>query len=54
MTLLRAYDAIGLNLDDIYDPDNIFDTKKKEVQEEWLDNTPIEKAESGFVLFSNC
>ena len=41
-TLLRAYDSIGLNLSDIYDPDNIFDTKKKEIQEEWLDNTPLE------------
>ena len=41
-TLLRAYDAIGLDLSDMYDPDNIFDTKKKEIQEEWLDNTPLD------------
>lgn len=42
-TLLRAYDAIGLDLRDIYDVDNIFDTKKKEQQEEWLDKTPLEE-----------
>ena len=42
-TLLRAYDNIGLNVSDLYDPDNIFDAKKKQIQEEWLDNTPIEE-----------
>lgn len=29
MTLLRAYDNYGINVTDIYDPDNILDAKKK-------------------------
>ena len=36
------YESIGLNLSWLYDTDNIFDTKKKQAQEDWLDNTPIE------------
>ena len=28
MTLLRAYDKIGLDVSDIYDPDNILDSKR--------------------------
>ena len=43
MTLLRAYDNIGLDVSFIYDPDNILDTKKKEVQEEALDNSTLEQ-----------
>lgn len=43
MTLLRAYDNIGLNISFLYDVDNILDTKKKQVQEDWLDNTPLEE-----------
>ena len=42
MTLFRAYESIGFDLKWLYDADNIFDTKKKQRQEEWLDNTPIE------------
>ena len=42
MSLLRAYYNAGLNLSDIYDVNNTFDMKKKQQQEEWLDNTPIE------------
>ena len=42
MTLFRMYESIGLNLSWLYDTDNIFDTKKKQAQEDWLDNTPIE------------
>lgn len=42
MTLLRAYDSFGINVSDIYDPDNILDTKKKELQEEQLDNSSLE------------
>ena len=41
-TLLRAYDSCGLNVTDIYDPDNILDTKKKQMQEEQLDNSTLE------------
>ena len=43
MTLLRAYDNFGVNVSDIYDPDNILDTKKKEAQEEYLDNSTLEQ-----------
>lgn len=43
MTLLRMYDNVGLDVSWIYDPDNIMDIKKKQKQEEWLDNTPIEE-----------
>ena len=44
MTLLRMYNEVaGMNLSWLYDPDNIFDQKKKQQQEDWLDNTSIEK-----------
>ena len=42
MTLLRAYQDVGLDISFIYDQDNILDAKKKQAQNEWLDNTPIE------------
>ena len=42
MTLLRAYDSIGFNVSEYYDVDNIMDIKKKEKQENWLDNTSLE------------
>ena len=41
MTLLRTYDDIGLNLDWIYDPDNILDLHKKEEQEKKLDSMSL-------------
>lgn len=41
MTLLRAYDSVGLDVSDIYDPDNILDGKKRQVQEEYIDNTSM-------------
>lgn len=41
MTLLRAYDNFGLDMSFLYDPDNIMDLKKKELQETWLDNTSL-------------
>lgn len=40
-TLLRAYNNIGLDLSDIYDADNILDTKKRQQQEEMLDNASL-------------
>lgn len=43
MSLLRAYDNCGVDVSDIYDPDNIFDTKKKQIQEDWLDNSSLEE-----------
>ena len=41
-TLLREYDKIGMDLKWLYDPDNILDSKKKQAQEDWLDNTSLE------------
>ena len=41
MTLLRAFDGCGIDVSSLYDPDNILDTKKKEYQEQWLDNTNL-------------
>ena len=42
-SLLRAYDACGINVTDIYDPDNILDIKKKQTQEDLLDNSSLEQ-----------
>ena len=42
MTLLRAFDAYGIDVTDIYDPDNIEDIKKKQQQEDFLDNSSLE------------
>lgn len=43
MTLLRMYDKIGFSLKWLYDVDNIFDPKKKQQQEEWLDNHALDE-----------
>ena len=43
MTLFRAYEKIGFNLKWLYDTDNILDSKKKQTQEEWLDNHSLEE-----------
>lgn len=40
-SLLRAYDNCGIDITDIYDIDNILDTKKKQLQEEQLDNMSL-------------
>ena len=37
-TVLRAYDKAGYNCSWIYDPNNVLDIKKKQNQEDWLDN----------------
>ena len=42
MTLLRAFDSYGIDVSDIYDPDNIVDIKKKQLQEDQLDNSSLE------------
>lgn len=42
-SLLRAYDNVGLDISDIYDIDNILDTKKKQYQEDQLDNSTLEQ-----------
>ena len=42
MTLLRMYhDKAGMDLSWLYDIDNLFDIKKKQAQEDWLDNTSL-------------
>ncbi len=41
MTLLRVYHKNGVDVSDIYDDDNILDLKKKELQEEFLDNASL-------------
>ena len=42
MTLLRMYDKVGMDLSWLYDIDNILDAKKKQAQEDWLDNNSLE------------
>ena len=42
-SLLRAYDNIGVDISDIYDMDNILDVKKKQLQEDNLDNSSLEQ-----------
>ena len=43
MTLLRMYDNVGMDISWLYDVDNILDIKKKQAQEDWLDNTSLEQ-----------
>jgi replicative DNA helicase len=40
-SLLRAYNNFGVDVSDIYDPDNILDAKKKQQQEDILDNSTL-------------
>ena len=40
-SLLRAYDNHGIDVSDIYDVDNILDLKKKQLQEDLLDNSSL-------------
>lgn len=43
MTLMRGYNKYaGLDLSWLYDPNNLFDIKKKQKQEDWLDNSSLE------------
>lgn len=42
MSLLRAYDNYGVDVSFIYDPDNILDVEKKQLQEDNLDNASLE------------
>ena len=44
MTLLKQLNiTTGMDLTDLYDPDNVLDIKKKQKQEDWLDNTSLEQ-----------
>lgn len=45
-TLLRMYDDLGLNVRWIYNPDEIFDVKKKESQEAYLNNLTLDQIAS--------
>ena len=42
-SLLRAYDNCGIDVSDIYDIDNILDIKKKQLQEDLLDNATLDQ-----------
>ena len=42
-SLLRAYDNNGIDVSDIYDINNILDVKKKNIQEDFLDNSSLEE-----------
>lgn len=42
-SLLRAFDNYGIDVSDIYDVDNILDIKKKQLQEDLLDNSSLEQ-----------
>ena len=42
MTLLRELDKHGIDVTEIYDPDNIVDLKLRQAQEDKLDNTSLE------------
>ena len=42
MTLLRMYNNAGMDLSWLYDIDNLLDTKKKQAQEDWLDNSSLD------------
>lgn len=41
-SLLRAYDNYGIDVSDIYDVDNVLEPKKKQAQEDYLDNSSLE------------
>ena len=41
-SLLRAYDKCGIDVKFIYDPDNILDVKKRQMQEDQLDTSSLE------------
>lgn len=43
MTLLRGYEKVGMNLEWLYDPDNIQDMEKKRRQEDNLDQTSLQE-----------
>lgn len=42
MSLLRAYEDMGMDLTWLYNPDEVMDMKKKQQQEDWIDNSSLE------------
>ena len=49
MSLLRAYDSCGVDVTWLYDPDNILEPKKRQIQEEFLDNSSFEDTVSQYI-----
>ena len=43
MSILRAYDDAGVDVRFLYDPSNIFDIKKKQLQEDYLLNASLQE-----------
>lgn len=43
MTLFRKYNEIGINLDWLYDPDEIIDIEKKERQNQYIDSLELDE-----------
>ena len=41
MSLLRAYEEMGMDLTWLYNPDEEMDMKRKQAQEDWLDNATL-------------
>lgn len=41
MTFLRELSKHGIDMSEYYDPDNILDAQKKQIQEDWLDNMSL-------------
>lgn len=41
MSLMRAYENMGMDLSWLYDPDEIMNVKRKQEQEDWLDNASL-------------
>lgn len=41
MSLLRAYEEMGMDLTWLYNPDEVIDMKRKQAQEDWLDNATL-------------
>lgn len=61
LSLLRAYESMGMELDWLYDPDEL-NTKKKEAQESWFENATLseiadkinEKVDAIKIEFADC
>lgn len=41
MSLFRAYEEMGMDLTWLYNPDEVMNMKKKQAQEDWLDNATL-------------
>ena len=41
MSLLRAYEEMGMDLTWLYNPDEVMDMKRKQAQEDWLDDATL-------------